>query len=384
MATTKLKFLSADNHIVEPPDLWTSKMERKYRDRAPYVVKRDKADWWYVEKHQPLGSMGNTTHPGDRYRTDSPHETPVEARWENVRRGAYDPHEAIKDMDTDGIQGAVVFPTLGASGMWRVEDAELFSAICRTYNDWVAEFCRPYPQRLKGMAMINLDNVQEGVEELRRAKSLGLCAGLITVSPPHERQYDRPEYESFWQAAQDLGIPLCLHSGSNRSVRDGLPMDPFAPLPHEPLAVSYTNNDYWIRRSMTSLILAGVFERFPRLKVVGVETNASWASYFLFKMDLLYRDRGTIWPHRFKDDLKPSDFFHRNMALSFQEDWVAVENRGLIGVENLLWGSDYPHTEGTWPESQRVVDEIFRGVPPEEVLKMTYLNTAKLFEFATG
>ncbi len=381
MVMTKLRLLSADSHIVEPPDLWTSRIDPKYKSRAPRVVRRGEADWWIVEKNQSVGSLGNTTHAGDRYRTDKPHEISLKDRWESVRRGAYEPDEAIKDMDIDGVEGAVMFPTKGVGGLWLVEDPQLFSAICKTYNNWIAEFCKQHPKRLLGAAMINLDNVPEAVEELRRAKKLGLRAAIITIHPAHERGYFRSEYDPFWAVAQDLDMPLCLHSGSNRTVRDGLPMDHYEQAdPHEPLDIVYPNGDHWIRRSLTGLIMSKVFERYPRLKIISIENQAGWAGHWLYRMDMRYRDRPTTWG-RFKGDAKPSDFFHRNIFVSFQDDWTAVATRKMIGVDNLMWGSDYPHSEGTWPDSQRVVHEIFHDVPEGELRKITYLNCARVFGF---
>ena len=380
MVQTKLRLLSADTHIVEPPGLWTSRIDPKFRARAPRVVRRDNADWWIVEENQSVGSIGNSTHSGERFHK-RPEEISLNDTWENVRPGAYNPHEAIKDMELDGVEGGVIFPTKAGRGLWVVQDSELFSAICRAYNDWVADFCRPYPERLKAAAMINLDDLQEGVQELHRAKKLGLEAALITVHPAHERPYHIPDYDPFWQAAQDLNMPVCLHSGTNRTLRDGFPMDSWDQSdPHEVGEVLYTNSDYWIRRSLTSIILSKVFERYPRLKVVSVENQAGWVAHWLFRVELRYRDRGTRWG-RFEGDMKPSDFFHRNCAVSFQDDWTAVATRGLIGADNLLWGSDYPHGEGTWPESQRVVREIFHDASEEDLRKITYLNTARVFGF---
>ena len=373
---SKVMLMSADNHIVEPPDLWTSRIESKFKDRAPKLEKEADNDMWYVDGGQCIGSMGNTTNAGARFRTATPDVITDKGRWESVLPGAYDPHEAIKDMDLDGVYGGVIFPTLCVGGMWRLQDTELFSAICRTYNDWIADFCKPYPDRLKGAAMINLDNVAEGVEELKRAKGLGLNSCFISIYPKHERQYHSSEYEPFWDAAQSLEMPISLHSGSNR---DFLPMNLFDHADeHQPLGIIYSTNDYWIRRSLGSMIWSGVFERFPKLKVASIENEAGWAGQWLYKMDLLHRDRGMMWP-RFKDDMKPSDFFRRNSAVAFQEDWVAVKSREAIGVENLLWGSDYPHTEGTWPDSNRIIREIFSDVAEEELQKMTVTNTSEFF-----
>ena len=211
---TMLRLLSADNHIVEPPDLWTSRIEPKYRDQAPRIERREDADYWVVADGLSVGSVGNATHPGERYTSDRPHEISVDDRWEAVRKGAYDPDAAIEDMAIEGVEGAVIFPTKGVGGIWMTPDPELLNAICRTYNDWAAEFCNPYPDALKGAAMINLDDIAEGVAEITRAKKLGLSAAIITVHPAHERQYFMHDYDPFWAAAQEMEIPLCLHSGA--------------------------------------------------------------------------------------------------------------------------------------------------------------------------
>ena len=185
MATqTKVMLMSADNHIVEPPDLWTSRIEKKFRDRAPHVVQGDDHDWWYVEGDQCLGSMGNTTNAGAAVpHRQAPRDPGGGPLGQRAPRRLRPPRGHQGHGPRRRLRRPVIFPTLCVGGVWRTEDSELLSAICRAYNDWIAEFCKPYPDRLKGAAMINVDNIPEAVEELERCKGLGLNSCFITVYP---------------------------------------------------------------------------------------------------------------------------------------------------------------------------------------------------------
>ena len=140
--------------------------------------------------------------------------------------------------------------------------------------------------------------------------------------------------------------------------------------------------DYWVRVALGHLVLEGVFERYPRLRVGSAEHELAWVPYFLDRLDYTYaqRARRAHW-HRYQTDARPSDFFRRNVFLSFQEDALGIRDRALIGVDLLLWGSDYPHTESTFPRSRIILERILDGVPPEEQRQITRSNVARLYRF---
>jgi predicted TIM-barrel fold metal-dependent hydrolase len=250
------------------------------------------------------------------------------------------------------------------------------SAIFRAYNDWLADFCATDRARLKGIAMINLDDVQDGIRELERAARLGLAGAMITEYPLEHRRYDQPEYEPFWAAAESLGMPLSLHTATRRqgkirgagekTLRD---------------ASSRSTKAFYPALSMCDMIFSGVFERYPRLTVAIVEFELSWAPHILASMDYTYRERHGEAIYRFKDGMRPSDFFHRNVVLSFQEDAVGIRLRDVIGVDNMMWGSDYPHSESTFPQSRKILAEILAGVPEDEQARIAGANTARLYGF---
>ncbi len=369
---TAYKMFSSDSHIVEPPDLWTDRLEPQFRDRAPRVVRQEDGDWWFVDGYRTNSFQGGAQ-PGKRF--DNPEALKPAATFDEVRPGAYQPEAHIKDNEADGVYGGVLYPTEGLL-LFSVPDGVLLSAIFRVYNDWIADFCRAYPGRLKGIAMINVDDIPEAITELQRSRKLGLAGAMITVYPPETRSYDHPDYDSFWAAAQDLDMPLSLHIATNRPSPDH--WQDFSIIKPSALA----NADHWVRVSLGHMIFSGVFERYPRLRVGSVEHELSWVPHFLDRLDYTYTQRAQRegW-QRFKSDALPTDFFHHNVFLSFQEDALGIRDRALIGVDNLMWGSDYPHTEATFPRSQALLEHILEGVPAPERQKITSSNVASLYHF---
>jgi predicted TIM-barrel fold metal-dependent hydrolase len=372
--------VSSDSHISEPPDLWTSRVGPELAERVPHVVSEEQGDWWHADSHRLFTVAAGT--PGARF--EGKDRARTEARAGNYYPGAHIPSAKIEDMDADGVYGELVYPTLGIV-LFRLPDRALLSTVCRIYNDWIAEFCNAFPVRLKGVAMINLDDVEEGAAELERAAKLGLKGAMISVYPDESVSYDMPIHDRFWAAAQDLDMPLSLHVGTNRNVppTGRPPGDPTIARFHAmPTPAYYTNAAHWVEMSLANMVFGGVFERFPGLATVSLEHEAAWAPHFLNLMDYTYtqRPQGKDWI-RFKDGALPSDSFRRNIFISYQEDPLVGQLRSIIGVDNLLWGSDYPHGEGTFPRSRQILDGILEGVPELERDKMVRTNTSRLYSF---
>jgi len=365
--------LSSDSHVFEPPDLWATRIDPAFRDRAPRMERIDGADEIVIERDQVLSGIGLISNAGARF--DAPETISGHGRFEDVPRGGYDPHQHLADMRLDGVAGEVLYPSQGLF-YFRVADSALQAAIFRAYNDWLADFCRTDPARLKGIAMISMDDVQSAIRELERTARLGLAGAMITEYPLEDRRYDQPEYEPFWAAAEALGMPLSLHTATKRqgkirgagakTLRD---------------ASSRATKAFYPALSMCDMIFSGVFERYPRLTLAIVEFELAWAPNVLAAMDYTYRERHEEAIYRFKDGLRPSDFFRRNVVLSFQEDAIGIRLRDVIGVDNMMWGSDYPHSESTFPRSREILAEILAGVPDDEQARIAGGTTARVYGF---
>jgi predicted TIM-barrel fold metal-dependent hydrolase len=361
--------------------MYVSRIEPKFRDRAPRMERHRTRtgrpyDAWYIDGVR-AGTVGSVIQAGKRF--EDPSQIDFLGLWEDVRKAAYDPHAMIAELEMDGVWGACLQPSQGLF-WYRLEDSELLSAICRVYNDWIADFCQPYPDRLKGIGCLNVDDVDEACQELERCAKLGLVGAFIPVYPLPDRPYRHPIYERLWWTAQDLDIPLLLHIATTRG---GIPGCEFTMDINELTAVGLATSDHWVRSSLTALIFAGVFDRYPRLKVGSVEHETAWIPHWLQQMDLIYRERPTLtkgW--RSRQGMLPSDYWRRNLFAEFLEDAIGIQLREIIGVDNLVWGNDFPHAESTWPKSREFLARIFVGVSAEERRKITRDNGARLFRFA--
>ncbi len=364
------RIISQDDHIYEPPDLWTSRIESRYRDRAPQVIREEDGDWWYCDGIKGQGGGGGAQ-AGLRF--EQPEKQSLADFYDNVRPGGYIPEEHIKDMDIDGLDVSMLYPSVGLL-LYSVPDGDLLNAVFRTYNDWLAEFCQPFPRRLKGIAMLNIDDVETGVKELERCAKMGLIGAMISVYPPEDRSYQSLEYEPLWAAAQDLQMPLSLHTGTHRPTTGEAAHNPV-------LSSSYVANlDHWVRMSLGHLIFSGVFERYPKLQIGSIELEISWAPHFLDRLDYTYTQRPSeAVSYRYKEDMLPSDYFHRNVFLGFQEDALGIRDRHIIGVDQIQWGSDYPHFESTFPRSREILEEILADCTDEEKAKIVGGNAARVY-----
>ena len=318
--------VSSDSHIIEPPDLWGG---RSGDERLPSVRRKDDGDWWYVDGRRTMSFLG--IQPGMRFEKD-PSKLRTSGTFEQVPPAAYDPGAYLVENQHDGVWASVIYPSEGLV-LFSVPNTEVVTDAMSIYNDWIAEFCAHDTARLKGIAMINIDDPATAADELRRSASMGLAGAMVTVAPPTWMPLRDPELDVVWAAACDTGMPLSLHVGTDRA--DPRTGEFNLDVQEVPPSV-FVNKDFQIRRSLADLILSGVFERFPALRVGTVEHEIGWIPFFLDQLDYTYTDRpprGPEW-HRFADAAtRPSQFFRSNCFASFQEDGLGMRLRDDIGVE---------------------------------------------------
>ena len=373
--------ISADSHIVEPDDFWARHIDRKYMSRAPrsHVDDADNV-LFLVDGDRVLGSVGAPSQAGLRF--DAPEDITFEGTWEAVRPGSSQPEPRYADMRRDGIAGEVIYPTLGAR-LYGVIDGDLLTACCRAGNDWLIEmFGGEHERTFKPAAALNVHDIPASVSELQRCAKAGMAAAMIPTYPGEAYPYHLETYDPLWAAAQDLGLPLGMHLSAccmgpgQRSI--------FTKDWQAPDAAAYSaTQDYWVRRSVGCMIFAGIFERFPRLKVVIVEHELAWLPYFLKQMDFHYRELSQTAPYRFRNQLLPSDFFRTHVFTTFQEDRIGLEQLpGMIGTDTLMFGSDYPHAESTWPHSRRFLDNLLGDMETATRRRLVHDNAARLYGFA--
>lgn len=361
--------IDADSHVSEPLKLWQERLPAKYRDRAPRMVTEYRGEpgaWWINEGYPPHNvirgfAVGKTEETFNDFLKNF--------SYAGVRAGGWDPAQRLTDMDQDGVAGDVLYTTLGFRMFW-LRDTEFQQACFSVYNDWLAEFCSYDSRRLKGLAMISLYDPKQGAADLVRCAKQGLAGALIWASPPDELPFYSEVYDPFWAAAQDLNLPISLHeiTGFERIRWEAEPQKRTLVqivAPHE------------TEISLSFLILSGVLERFPRLKFVTVEVNCGWIPYFLRKLEKM----NPRTPFPTKLTLKPNEYFHRQVYTAFIDDPFAVQHRDEIGVDRMMWSSDYPHSVSFWPHSHDKIAQDFQGVSDADERRIVWRNAAQLYGF---
>jgi predicted TIM-barrel fold metal-dependent hydrolase len=356
---------SADCHVVEPPDLWIDRIEPRFRDRAPRVARYEDTELWVVDGETRMAVVGIQAQAGRRY--VNPASITKRGFYEDI--GRFDPDRYVQGLDVDGVRGAVLFSS-NAHQCYRCVAGDLLSAIVRAYNDWVLEYASAHPRRLKAVTVLNVDDPREAAAELERTVRNGAAGALIPILPLPDRAYHEPRYEVLWSAASDLNVPLLMHVGGNQAV---LGREPVIDL------VRHATKDLHVRASVASLALSGVLQRFPALRLGVVEFGASWLPDLMNQVDRVYKSSAA--PVRWPGSDLPSDHLKRNLFVTFQDDPAAIRWRDHIGVSNLMWGSDYPHAESTFPQSRKIFGENMRGVPAEERTRMASTNVVEMFGF---
>ena len=323
-------------------------------------------------------AFGFLSQAGVRY--EDPENISFSGSFEDVPKGGYDPHAMIPALEQHGVWGAIIQPTQGLS-WYRMDpkESDLLSAICRGWNSYVADFCSTYPDRMKGIAMLNVDDPADACNELERCAKLGVAGAFIPEYPLGDRPYNDLIYERLWWTAAELEIPLLLHVFTTRP---GVPGCEITADESEASPAAISTLDHWVQYSLAAMIFAGVFDRHPKLKVGSVEHELSWVPHLWHRMDFTYSERIEMaGGYRSKRGLPPSETWRENIFVEFMEDPVGVQMHEVLGVDNMMWGNDYPHAESTWPMSQQFLDKAFAGQPDEIRRKTTSENAARLYHF---
>jgi len=360
--------ISADNHIIEPRDLFTTRMPKKYRDRAPRVLRgADGGDGWSWDGKPPPRTFGIEAVAGREIRISG-------FTWDEILPGNYDGKAHLADMRSDNVDASVIFPyvTLDA---YLQPDPDFALAVIQTYNDWLyEEFVAADPKQLIGLSPLPVNHGMEAcVAELQRCVKKGARAFFIPAFP--KISYIDKYYEPLWAAAADAGTPLCLH----RTFGGVDPMGGFQyNIPGANVAGTVVRFFSGVH-PLTYLIFTGVFARHPKLKVVDAEVNFGWIPFWRDTMDEQFQKQKG-WA-KFPMDTMPSEFLGKNVFVTVLDDQVGFDMvaKEPVLADMALFSLDYPHSVALWPNSAKHIERVTKNVDPVSKQKILAGNAVKVF-----
>jgi len=361
---TGYNVISADSHIVEPPDVFAG-LPASLKDRAPKLADHEGGSAWFVEGVEP-SPLPPTFASGTGWR--KPEGTSI--RFDQVLPGLYDPAERVKAQDADSVDAEILYPT---PTLWDalklVDDDELKLACARTYNDWLAQFCSHSPDRFFGVAKIPTTSVEDAIAELQRATGeLGLKGALLDAYPSGSSVGGNPADDPFWEAANDLQIPVSFHYG----VGAGAVTEPpggIAPGLKPPMA-----------DAVLPLVAGGVFDRFPDVKVVLAHADAGWALHWMEFFDINYvRQKHLAQYVLQREDAVPSDYFRKFCWFTFHHDRSTVKNRHVLGQVHMVWASHFPFDDSNWPDNRQQAMNVTGEIPAADRQALLADNVGRLY-----
>jgi predicted TIM-barrel fold metal-dependent hydrolase len=385
--------ISADSHVVEAESVFAG-LAARFGDDAPRVVGAGTLDDAIVIPAQGargirkrMGWAGLRVRDGAEIARRPGHKPEVDdlsdevaraalARgYDGLRAGIRDGAMRGDDQDIDGVAAELLYP--GYFGLFSFENTDLLVACQRNYNDWLHDYESASGGRLFGLAAIPMQDPVAAAAELERVLRMGYVGGLIPCTSPAGRPYDDPAYEPIWARAEEAEFPLALHVGTNAYVppaqrNRGVRRDS---------VFDYANAPATVQRTLVELMCRGVATRHPELQFVVAEFNAGWIAAWLDRVDQALQREA-----RFRGDAfvaeRPHDVWKRQFWATIEDDGPAIATRNLIGVDRLMWGSDYPHVDSTWPCSAAVIDELFDGVSAADRAAITRDNVIRLYRLA--
>lgn len=363
------RVLDADGHVLEPREAWIG-LPAEHRPR----IETDASGYDHVIVGDAeiftarLGQMGT---PGADV-SDMNGPVPLE----EALPGAFDPVARLADMDAEGIDTAVLYPTIGL-GCWGIPDPDAAVAVARAYNDWLATYCAKSPDRLFGAAMVPFQDTAAACAELQRARNdLGFVAAFVRPNPCMGRTIAHRANEPFWSTAEELGIAVGVHEGLQMAVPPlGIERQPMNALVLH--AISHTLEQML---ACAQLIGTGVLERHPGLRVVFLEAGGGWAPYWLARLDHQMPSYGGFAPEL---TMLPSEYFARQCWISFEIDEVTMPALApFIGDDRIVWGSDYPHADSTFPGAIAELRETIAPLTDDVQARILGTNAAALYGLA--
>lgn len=363
------RIVDTDCHQIEPARIWKEFIDPRFADRAPVVGDYGNGSRGLVVEGEPV------TRQVGSYPMDSPEFHAANARamqrFARLREAGFGGSARVADMDEQGVDVQVLYPTFGGQILGRpFVDVELLAAVCRAYNDWSFDYASVAPARLRIATMLPLQSVDLAIEEARRTAALGAVGFYVRPNPVVGRNLHHADYEPLWRTIAELGLPVCLHDSGS----------PYLPSFGERMETHTSGHivahPFEAMVAMMGLIWFGVVERHPTLKIVHVEADAGWLPYWLQRMEQHYAFSGNA-EH---PDLKrsPTSYFKSNFLVACRGDEhtlpAAVD---LVGDAYLTFNTDYPHADGTYPWGMDALER--QPIGTESIRRIYWDNAARVF-----
>jgi predicted TIM-barrel fold metal-dependent hydrolase len=366
--------VSVDDHLVEPPTMFEGRVPAKYADEAPKVVRTDDgADVWVFNGAviPNIGLNAVAGRPREEYGIEP-------TAFEEMRPGCWNVDERIKDMNAGGILAAMNFPSFpGFAGRLfaSADDKDMALAVLQAYNDWhLEEWCGAYPGRFIPMALPVLWDPELAAAEVRRMAEKG-CHSLTFSENPAALgypSYHEDYWDPLWNALCDTETILSVHLGSSGRLA--------MTAPHAPVDVMITLQPMNICQAAADILWSRVIKEFPALRIALSEGGTGWIPYFIDRLDRTY-DMHRAWTGQDFGDQMPSEVFRERFLTCFITDPVGVKLRHDIGMDNIAWESDYPHSDSSWPNAADELEGVMAGVPDDEIDKITFENACRWYSF---
>jgi predicted TIM-barrel fold metal-dependent hydrolase len=368
----KYTLISVDDHLVEPPHTFEGRLPSRLQDRAPKVIETEEGHQVWMFEEQPyfqVGFMCTAGRPKQDWRVEP-------ARFEELRPGCYQIDERIRDMDLGGIWASANFPSgvTGFSGTLfsEAKDPELGLACVRAWNDWFfEEWYSSYPDRMVPVGITSLSDPEKGAEEIRRNAARGF-RGVTLPERPHRLGLPAI-FSDFWdpimEACAETDTVINLHVASSGFFEAG---------PGAPFGVGATMFGQLAMSACAEWLWSGYPSKHPNLKIAMSEGGIGWVAMMRDRLEniMTRSGYGEAWPDK---GMSPSETLRRNFWFCMIDDPSTVSTRHAIGVENIVFESDYPHGDGTWPDTQAVIENIVGDLPDDEIRMITHENAAQLF-----